>query len=171
MPHSYTSIVVHVVFSTKDRTPQLDAALEERLYPYLGGIDHLHLLAGMKATMSVAEAVGKIKGSSSKWIHETFPDRQRFAWQRGYAAFSVSESQIARVAGYIERQKIHHAKFSFRDEFLVSCRDTGSRRMRSICGRDLSPADAGSNSGYARRSPGWKPGVNERPTILSPRSG
>jgi putative transposase len=133
MPHSYTSIVVHVVFSTKDRTPQLDTALEERLYPYIGGIlrelggklivvngveDHLHLLAGMKATMSVAEAVGKIKGSSSKWIHETFPDRQRFAWQRGYAAFSVSESQIARVAAYIERQKIHHAKFSFRDEFL-----------------------------------------------------
>ncbi len=133
MPHSYTSIVVHVVFSTKDRTPQLDAVLEERLYPYLGGIlrelggklialngveDHLHLLAGLKATMSVAEAVGKLKGSSSKWIHDTFPDRQRFAWQRGYAAFSVSESQIARVARYIERQKIHHAKFSFRDEFL-----------------------------------------------------
>jgi REP element-mobilizing transposase RayT len=133
MPHSYTSIVVHVVFSTKDRRPQLDAALEERLYPYLGGIlrelggkliavngfeDHLHLLAAMKGTTSIAETVGKIKGSSSKWIHETFPDRRRFAWQRGYAAFSVSESQRARVVAYIDRQKIHHAKFSFRDEFL-----------------------------------------------------
>ena len=127
MPHSYTSIVVHVVFSTKDRKPQIDTALEERLYPYLGGIlrelggkliaingveDHLHLLAAMTATMSVAEAVRKIKGSSSKWIHETFPDRPRFAWQRGYAAFSVSESQISRVAAYIDRQKIHHAKLS-----------------------------------------------------------
>ncbi len=140
MPHSYTSIIVHVVFSTKDRKPQLNPALEERLYPYLGGIvreldgklivvngveDHLHLLAAMKATMSVAEMVGKIKGSSSKWIHETFPDHSHFAWQRGYAAFSVSESQIARVAAYIERQKIHHAKFSFRDEYLRLLRAHG----------------------------------------------
>jgi putative transposase len=80
--------------------------------------DHLHLLAAMTATMSIAEIVGKIKGSSSKWVHETFPDRSRFAWQRGYAAFSVSESQVARVAAYIDRQKIHHAKVPFRDEFL-----------------------------------------------------
>jgi putative transposase len=133
MPHSYTSIMVHVVFSTKDRKPQLDATLEERLYPYLGGIlrelggklftmngveDHVHLLASIKATMSIAETVGKVKGSSSKWVHETFPDRLRFGWQRGYAAFSVSESQVPRVAAYIERQKIHHEKVSFRDEFL-----------------------------------------------------
>ena len=133
MPHSYTSIIVHVVFSTKDRKPLLDTALEERLYPYLGGIlrelggkliavngveDHLHLLAAMKTTMSVAEIVGKVKGSSSKWIHETFPDRSRFEWQRGYAAFSVSESQVSRVATYIDRQKVHHQEFSFRDEFL-----------------------------------------------------
>jgi putative transposase len=133
MPHSYTSIIVHVVFSTKDRKPQIDTTLEERLYPYLGGIirelagkliavngieDHLHLLAAVKATMSVTEAVCKIKGSSSKWIHETFPDRPSFAWQRGYAAFSVSESQISRVAAYIDRQKIHHEKLSYHDEFL-----------------------------------------------------
>jgi len=133
MPHSYTSIMVHVVFSTKDRKPQIDIALEERLYPYLGGIlrelggklftvngveDHIHLLAAMKATTSIAEIVGKIKGSSSKWIHEKFPDRSRFAWQRGYAAFSVSESQVARVAAYIDRQKNHHQRASFQDEFL-----------------------------------------------------
>jgi REP element-mobilizing transposase RayT len=133
MPHSYASIMVHVVFSTRDRKPQLDATLEERLYPYLGGIlrelggklitvngveDHIHLLTAMKPTMSVAEGVGKIKGSSSKWIHEEFPDRSRFAWQRGYAAFSVSDSQVTRVAAYIDRQKIHHEKVSFRDEFL-----------------------------------------------------
>jgi len=133
MPHSYTSIMVHVVFSTKDRTPQLDTALEERLYPYLGGIlrelggklftvngveDHIHLLAAIKATMSIAEIVGKIKGSSSKWVHETFPDRSSFAWQRGYAAFTVSESRVARVATYIDGQKVHHKKVSFRDEFL-----------------------------------------------------
>ena len=116
MPHSYTSIIVHVVFSTKDRKPLLDTTLEERLYPYLGGIlrelggkliavngveDHLHLLAAMKTSMSVAEIDGKVKGSSSKWIHETFPDRSRFEWQRGYAAFSVSESQVSRVERYL----------------------------------------------------------------------
>jgi REP element-mobilizing transposase RayT len=121
------------VFSTKDRQPQLDAVLEKRLYPYLGGItrelggklltvngveDHVHLLVAMTATMSIAEAVGKIKGSSSKWVHETFPDRSRFGWQRGYGAFSVSQSQLARVASYIDRQKVHHRKVSFRDEFL-----------------------------------------------------
>src|SRR5215212_10534712 len=133
MPHSYTSIMVHVVFSTKDRKPRLDAALQERLYPYLGGIlreldgklftvngveDHVHLLAAMKATMPIADVVGKIKGSSSKWVHETFPDRSGFAWQRGYGAFSVSESQVPRVAAYIDRQKIHHGKIPFQDEFL-----------------------------------------------------
>jgi putative transposase len=132
MPHSYTSMMVHIVFSTKDRQSLLVPALEERLYPYFGGIlrelggrllavngveDHVHLLASMTATMSIAEITGKVKGSSSKWIHETFPDRSGFAWQRGYAAFSVSESQAARVATYIARQKIHHEKVSFRDEF------------------------------------------------------
>ena len=133
MPHSYISIIVHVVFSTKDRKPQIDPALEERLYPYLGGIvrelggklfvvngveDHLHLLASIAPTMSIAETVGKIKGSSSKWIHETFPDRSLFAWQRGYGGFSVSESQVPRVAAYIQRQKAHHNRQSFRDEYV-----------------------------------------------------
>jgi putative transposase len=140
MPHSYTSILIHVIFSTKDRQSQLDAVLEERLHPYLAGIvrelggklfavngaeDHLHLLISTKGAMSTAEIVRKIKGSSSKWIHETFPDRVDFAWQRGYAAFSVSESQSPRVAAYIDRQKIHHQKISFRDEFLRLLRAHG----------------------------------------------
>ena len=68
--------------------------------------------------MSVAEMVGKVKGSSSKWIHATFPERRRFEWQRGYAAFSVSESRMPHVAAYIEGQKAHHAKITFRDEFV-----------------------------------------------------
>lgn len=80
--------------------------------------DHLHVLASLHATKSVAEVVGKIKGCSSKWIHETFPTRSRFAWQRGYGAFSVSPSQVERVTAYIDRQKIHHAKVTFHDEFM-----------------------------------------------------
>jgi len=133
MPHSYTSMMVHLVFSTKDRQSLLVPALEERLYPYFGGIlrelggrllavngvqDHVHLLVSMTATTSIAEITGKVKGSSSKWIHDTFPDRSAFAWQRGYAAFSVSESQAARVAAYIARHKIHHEKVPFREEFV-----------------------------------------------------
>jgi putative transposase len=133
MPHSYNALYTHVVFSTKDRTPQLDPALEARLYPYMGGIvrelkgallnvngveDHLHLLISMPPTASTAEVVGKVKGCSSKWIHETFPERAAFEWQRGYSAFSVSPSQLPAVARYIERQKAHHAKWSFRDEYV-----------------------------------------------------
>ncbi len=133
MPHSYTAVYTHVVFSTKNRTPQIDAVLEQRLFPYLGGIvreldgkllivngieDHLHLLISMPATAATSEVVGKVKGCSSRWIHDTFPDRARFEWQRGYGAFSVSRSYVSRVARYIERQKIHHAKQSFRDEYV-----------------------------------------------------
>ena len=140
MPHSYTSIAVHIVFSTKDRKPLLDEALEQRLYPYFGGIlrelggrlqivnghaDHVHLLATTPVTSAISDTIGKIKGSSSKWIHETFPERASFAWQRGYAAFSVSESQLARVTAYIEKQKTHHAKVSFRDEFVRLLRSHG----------------------------------------------
>jgi REP element-mobilizing transposase RayT len=140
MPHSYTSILVHVVFATKDRHPFLDSTLEERLFPYLGGTvrdldgtllsvngadDHLHLLIWMSATQSIAELVGKIKGCSSKWIHETFPDRANFAWQRGYGAFTVSMSQKEKVIAYINGQKAHHAKVSYRDEFLRLLRAHG----------------------------------------------
>ncbi len=133
MPHTYNAVYTHVVFSTKDRKPQIDPALEERLYSYIGGIvrelkgkllhingvaDHVHLLISMPPTTSTAEMVGKLKGCSSKWIHETFPDRARFEWQRGYGAFSVSPSMIPAVAHYIERQKSHHAKRTFRDEYM-----------------------------------------------------
>ena len=140
MAHSYTSLLVHVVFATKDRRPSLDAALEDRLFPYLGGIvrdlqgtllsvngadDHLHLLMWINATRSIAELVGKIKGSSSKWIHESFPDHAKFAWQRGYGAFTVSVSQKEKVIAYIAGQKAHHATVSFRDEFLRLLRAHG----------------------------------------------
>jgi putative transposase len=133
MPHSYNALYTHVVFSTKDRTPQIDPSLEERLYPYMGGIvrelngkllningvaDHLHLLISLPPTVPVAEMVGKVKGCSSKWIHDTFPERARFEWQRGYGAFSVSQSVVPVVSRYIDRQKAHHAERSFRDEYV-----------------------------------------------------
>jgi REP-associated tyrosine transposase len=140
MPHSYSNILTHVVYSTKNRRPFIDAALEARLFPYLGGIvrelggklflvngveDHVHLLAELPPTIAIAEAIGKIKGSSTYWIHQSFPDQSGFAWQRGYAAFSVSKSKVAMVARYIERQKEHHKKQSFQDEFLELLRRHG----------------------------------------------
>jgi REP element-mobilizing transposase RayT len=131
MPHSYTNLLFHIVFSTKDRRPLIDTSLEVRLFPYFGGIvrqlggrlfavngddDHVHMLAEMPASISVAETVGKVKGNSSHWIHDSFATRSEFAWQRGYAAFSVSESNASAVARYIERQKVHHRKRSFEEE-------------------------------------------------------
>ena len=140
MPHSYTNLLTHVVFSTKDRRPLIDAALEARLFPYFGGIvrqlggklyvvngveDHVHLLVELHPSVAVAEAVGKIKGNSTHWIHESFPDRSTFAWQRGYGGFSVSKSNVSMVARYIERQKAHHEKWSFQDEFKELLRRHG----------------------------------------------
>jgi putative transposase len=127
MPHSYSNILTHIVFSTKSRRLLIDAALEARLFPYLGGIirelggnlyvvngvaDHVHLLAELPPTIAVAEAIRNIKGSSTYWIHQSFPERSQFAWQRGYGAFSVSKSNVAAVTRYIEGQKEHHKKQS-----------------------------------------------------------
>jgi len=140
MPHSYSNLLTHIVYSTKNRRPLIDPELESRLFPYLGGIlrqlggklytvngveDHVHLLAELPASLAVAEAIGKIKGSSTHWIHESFPDRSAFAWQRGYAAFSVSKSNVPTVARYIERQKAHHKKWSFQEEFVKLLRRHG----------------------------------------------
>ena len=105
MSHSYVSNLMHCVFSTKERLPLITPELEPRLWPYLGGIarenkmkaiaiggttDHVHGLLSLPATMSFAKAVQLIKGGSSKWVHDSFRDHRRFAWQEGYGAFSVS---------------------------------------------------------------------------------
>ena len=133
MPHSYVSNLMHCVFSTKERLPLISSELESRLWPYLGGIarenkmkamaiggtiDHLHTLLSLPSTMSFAKAVQLIKGGSSKWIHDTFREHRKFAWQEGYGAFSVSSSQVEKTIAYIHRQKEHHRRRSFKDEFI-----------------------------------------------------
>lgn len=133
MPHSYVSNLMHCVFSIKERLPLITPELESRLWPYLGGIarenkmkaiaiggtvDHIHALLSLPATMSFAKAVQLIKGGSSKWIHDTLREHRRFAWQEGYGAFSVSSSQAQKTIAYIRRQKEHHRKRSFQDEFI-----------------------------------------------------
>jgi len=133
MPHSYVSNLMHCVFSTKERLPLITPELELRLWPYLGGTarenkvkaiaiggtaDHVHALMSLPATMSFAKAVQLIKGGSSKWIHDTFGEYRKFAWQEGYGAFSVSTSRIEKAIAYLQRQKEHHRKRCFQDEFI-----------------------------------------------------
>ena len=133
MPHTFVSLLAHVVFSTKDRAPDLSPELASRLFPYMGGIikelrgapliingpaDHVHLLVSIPATTSMADLMRILKTNSSRWVHEQFPERRRFAWQAGYGAFTVSGSRLDDVRHYIAAQHEHHRRVSFQEEFL-----------------------------------------------------
>jgi REP element-mobilizing transposase RayT len=134
MGHTYTNLPTHIIFSTKDRVPFLDADLKPRLFAYMGGIirepdgtaliingptDHVHLLATLSPKFGVSEIVGKVKANSSGWIHREFPNRRTFAWQTGYAAFNVSFSARQAIFDYIADQGKHHRKMSFKDELIA----------------------------------------------------
>jgi len=133
MPRSYTNLIYHIVFSTKDRRKLITREREERLYEYIGGIvrglggiclaiggieDHVHVLAKLRPDKALSDVLRDLKANSSGWMHDVFPDAADFYWQNGYGAFSVSESQISKVAAYIARQKVHHRKQSFEREFV-----------------------------------------------------
>ena len=132
--HSFTSSLHHCVFATKGREPWLTPDIRERLWPYLGGIarengmktlaiggvaDHVHMLLSLPATMSVAKAMQLLKGNSSKWIHERFPKLRGFAWQEGYAAFSIGVSGIEGTRAYIRNQEEHHRTRTYREEVIA----------------------------------------------------
>lgn len=140
MPQSLVNQLMHCVFSTKARRRIISPEIAERLYPYFGGIarknkikmiavggmpDHIHLLLSMPATVSISKAMQLLKGNSSKWIHETFPDQQSFEWQRGYGAFSIGVSDLERTIDYINDQSKHHEKLSFEDEYVVFIKKNG----------------------------------------------
>ena len=92
----------------------------------IGGVeDHVHLLIGIPASMSVSKAVQLIKGGSSKWVHDTFPNRRDFFWQDGYGAFTVSISGVADTVRYIEGQTEHHRHQTFDEELLAFLRKHG----------------------------------------------
>jgi REP element-mobilizing transposase RayT len=85
----------------------------------VGGMDdHVHILLSLPATITLAKAVQLIKGGSSLWIHETFPNQRDFAWQEGYGAFTVSVSQLDKTIAYINNQETHHRKITFQEEYL-----------------------------------------------------
>jgi putative transposase len=138
--HSFTSCLIHCVWSTKNREPSLNHQLRERLWPYLGGIakqnkmkalaiggagDHVHILISLPSTLAIAKAVQLLKGNSSKWIRDTFPKSRSFAWQEGYGAFSIGISGVDATVRYIGNQAAHHRTRSFREEFATMLRKHG----------------------------------------------
>ena len=131
---SYVSAYYHCVFSTKERRPLITPALSERLCPFLGGIarqngmkaieiggmaDHVHILLSLPSTLTIAKAMQLVKGGSSKWVHDTFPEHRLFNWQVKYGAFGVSVSLLDKTIAYIKNQEAHHRKMTFQDEFLA----------------------------------------------------
>jgi REP element-mobilizing transposase RayT len=137
MSHTATNLLVHFIFSTKDRIGLITSDIESDLHAYLGGIvrefggvalsingtpDHVHLLVRVPANQSVADVARVIKTNSSRWVHERWPEHRQFAWQTGYGAFTVSESSLDTVRQYISNQQKHHKKRSFQEEFLTFLR-------------------------------------------------
>jgi putative transposase len=134
MSHSFAQNHVHAVFSTKDRRQLISSEIQSRLWAYLGGIgrnhgmvvlaagganNHVHVLFQLPADLPVAKAILLLKSNSSKWMNE---QGKRFAWQVGYAAFSVSFSNLPAVVRYIQNQEAHHRKISFEQEYLALLR-------------------------------------------------
>ncbi len=134
MANTFTSLHYHMVFSTKNRERWISPDVEERIWSYLGGIakenkvhpiqiggveDHVHLLLGAPASLAPSKIAQLIKGGSSAWIHDTFPNMKGFAWQDGYGVFSVSKSNIPGVVEYIRGQREHHRTRTFQEEYLA----------------------------------------------------
>ena len=132
MSHTGTNVVLHLIFSTKNRRPLITAEIRNDLFAYLGGIiremrgtaliingtaDHVHMLIRIRPIQAPAEIARVVKTNSSRWLHEM--GTAGFAWQTGYGAFSVSESNVPAVTKYIAAQEEHHMKRSFQEEYLA----------------------------------------------------
>ncbi len=134
MAQTLTCLKVHVVFSTKDRRPIITPEIEPELYAYLGGTmrnldsrclaaggarDHVHLLISLSKNIALSRLMEEIKKSSSKWIKAKGEGLQSFAWQDGYGAFSIGESQVEALRRYIAAQKERHQKQTFQQELVA----------------------------------------------------
>ena len=132
MPQSLASVLVHLVFSTKNREPLITEAIEPELHKYLSTVfrgcdspallvggykDHIHTLFSLSRTWAIADIVEEVKTSSSKWIKTKGEEFRQFHWQSGYGAFSVSQSNVEQVKDYIAKQKEHHSKQDFQFEY------------------------------------------------------
>lgn len=134
MAQSLSDIILHLVFSTKDRKPLIDEIIQSELCAYLctvsrnlecpiiqinGVEDHIHILFSLSRTITVSKLINELKSNSSRWIKTKGPQFCDFAWQGGYGVFSVSRSNIDAVISYIQDQREHHKKISFKEEFLL----------------------------------------------------
>jgi len=128
MPQSLSSILIHLIFSTKNREPFISTAIEQELHPYMAKIfrelkspsltiggtdDHVHIFFSLGRTIEVADLVQEVKTESSKWIKTKGQEFEDFHWQRGYGAFSIGQSEVATLTRYIAGQRIHHQRVTF----------------------------------------------------------
>ena len=133
MANTYSQLYVHLVFAVKGRQSLIHNEWKETLYKYIAGIirnqrekliimngmaDHVHLLIGIKPDSCISDLVRDIKSNSTKFINEQGFVKGRFEWQEAFGAFSVSQSQISKLIGYIQNQEMHHKKRSFHTEYL-----------------------------------------------------
>jgi len=140
MSHTYTNILIHALFSTKDRQPWLISDIRDEVFSYLGGAvnelggqsllvngprDHVHMLFVQPRTLSIADLMEKVKANSSGWVKKRWPSMRYFGWQTGYGAFSVSKSHVEPVELYIRTQEEHHRKLSFQEELLAFLKKQG----------------------------------------------
>jgi putative transposase len=132
MPQSLSSVLIHLVFSTKNREPFITPNIESELHPYMatifrdhdspsliinGTADHIHALFALGRTIAIADLVEEVKTGSSKWLKTIDRELRNFHWQRGYGAFSIGQSNVAELKRYIRNQKQHHRRVSFQDEY------------------------------------------------------
>jgi len=137
MPLSLSLVIIHVIFSTKDRAEVLGKDISRELYVYLakiarnndcecyragGASNHVHLAIRLPRTITMAKLIEELKTSSTKWLKPRLPD---FSWQRGYGAFSVGPSDLSALLAYIDTQEEHHRKHSFEDEFRALLKKYG----------------------------------------------
>ena len=140
MAQSLSSILIHLVFSTKNREPFITPAIETELHPYMAKIfcelkspslaidgtsDHLHILFSLGRVIKVADLVEEVKTASSKWIKTKGQEFKSFHWQKGYGAFSIGQSNVTALKRYIRNQKQHHVRITFQDEYRKFLRSYG----------------------------------------------
>jgi REP element-mobilizing transposase RayT len=134
MGNTYSQIFIHLIFSTKHRTPSIKKEFEEELKSFIvkaskdhelevlavGGMpNHLHALLAMPPKFPVSKAAQIIKGSSSRWLNKHFFEKETFRWQRGYGAFSINKSLVPATTKYIQHQEGYHAEYTYQDEFTA----------------------------------------------------
>jgi REP element-mobilizing transposase RayT len=132
MPQSLSSVLLHIVFSTKNREPFINPEIETELHRYMaevfrtstspalligGTSDHVHCLVSLSRTITIAALMEEVKTESSKWIKSKGPEFRSFHWQNGYGAFSIGESNVNDLKAYIAGQKEHHETSTFQDEY------------------------------------------------------